>query len=225
MNQELHCRVHNSPLPVPVLNHMNETNMSAYQFYNFYIPTYTYGCWPSTLTEKCSDMKVVTMELTCTCDIADVWTIKVRPCRWVCWRCRRIATETTHYTTFHWQSTQLLWTAEHIAPHSGVGSTGVRCWQYRLLAVCIAPTAGGEKTLTLCFTLVSVLFVEILFGKINFPCLSPSRSLSVCLYRVVSLCFIRHFEQPEFTASSRNAIIFLIDISNYKENKLDIFRL
>jgi hypothetical protein len=56
------------------------------------------------------------------------------------------------------------------------------CLPYRLLAVCIAPTAGGEQTLTLCFTLVSVLFVEILFGKISFPYLSPSRTLSVSLF-------------------------------------------
>jgi hypothetical protein len=196
---------------------MNQTDISAHKFFNFDIPTYAYGCWPPTLTEKLSGMKVVTMELTCTCDIVDVWMSKVRPCRWVCWKCRRTATDTTHYH-------RLSLTEHAVTLNNTAYRPAQPCRQYRLLTVCIAPTAGGENTLTLCFTLASVLFVQILFGKISFPyyrCLS--HYLFLCLYSVVSLCFIRQFEQSKFTATSRNAIIFLMDISNCKGKQTQHF--
>jgi hypothetical protein len=153
------------------------------------------------------------MELTCTCDIMDVFMSKFRPCRWVCRRCQRIATETTHY--------HLSLTEHAVTLNSRACRTARPCRQYRLLAVCITPTAGGEKTLSLCFTLLGFLFVETLFGKINFPYLSPSRSLSVSLFvsRGFTMLFARHFEKSKYTASNRNYIIFLIDIPNYKRKQ------
>lgn len=161
---------------------MSQTDTSVYKFFNFYIPTYAYGCWPSH-----THWKVFGYEG------SDTGTYLYM------WHCGRVTDYsaslpqgklqkpkeglplTQHTATFHRDSTQLLWTAEHVVSHGGVA-------QRRLLAVCIAPTAGGEEKLSLCFTFWASYSWKYHSAKLTFHIYHRfAHYRFLCFYRVVSL--------------------------------------